>query len=319
MRSLWATHVALAALVFVGVSWSAIAQGTQAGRTVADRVYTGAQAQRGQAIYDAQCRACHGATLGGGLAPPLAGAEFLRVWDTRPLSDLVDKIQRTMPATSPGTLSRAQATDVVAHMLSASAFPAGPAELAGDAMLQQVALVAPGGAPAATPPRAASLTLASARPGGNMAQVMRGILFPSSNLLFNAQTYDPGAPKAGYEPGTTSFSWVDWGAGIYSGWELLDNAAIALEESAPLLLIPGRRCENGKPAPVDRPDWVRFTAELAEAGRAAYRASQSRNQEAVAEVTNQIAEACLHCHEVYRDKPGGTTADPSNKAARCVP
>jgi len=86
-----------------------------------------------------------------------------------------------------------------------------------------------------------------------------------------------------------------------------------------LLLIPGRRCENGKPAPVDRPDWVRFTAELAEAGRAAYRASQSRNQEAVAEVTNQIAEACLHCHEVYRDKPGGTTADPSNKAARCVP
>ncbi len=25
------------------------------------------------------------------------------------------------------------------------------------------------------------------------------------------------------------------------------------------------------------------------------------------------------CHEVYRDKPGGTVADPSNKAARCIP
>ena len=61
-----------------------------------------------------------------GSAPPLAGAEFLRVWDTRPLADLVDKIEHTMPATSPGTLSRAQATDLVAHMLSASALSRGP-------------------------------------------------------------------------------------------------------------------------------------------------------------------------------------------------
>ena len=150
-----------------------------------------------------------------------------------------------------------------------------------------------------------------------MAQLMRGILFPSSNLLFQVQTYDPAAPKTGYEPGTTSFSWVDWGSGIYSGWELVDYAAIAIAESAPLLLTPDRRCENGKPVPVDRADWIQFTAELAEAGRAAYRASQSRNREAVSDVTNQIADACLHCHEVYRDKPGGTTADPSNKAARC--
>ncbi len=52
---------------------------------------------------------------------------------------------------------------------------------------------------------------------------------------------------------------------------------------------------------------------------AAYRASQSRDRDAVVEVTNAIADSCLRCHEVYRDKPGGTTVDPSNKAARCVP
>ena len=92
---------------------------------------------------------------------------------------------------------------------------------------------------------------------------------------------------------------------------------IALVDSAPLLLAPGRRCENGKPVPVERADWVRYTAELADAGRAAYRASQSRNREAVIELTNRIADACLQCHEAYRDKPGGTTFDPSNKAARC--
>ena len=58
---------------------------------------------------------------------------------------------------------------------------------------------------------------------------------------------------------------------------------------------------------------------LAEAGRAAYRASQTRKQEAVSEASNQLADACLHCHEVYRDKRGGTKTDPSNKAARCTP
>ena len=43
------------------------------------------------------------------------------------------------------------------------------------------------------------------------------------------------------------------------------------------------------------------------------------DRDAVIEATNTIAEACLRCHEVYRDKPGATLADPSNKAARCVP
>lgn len=317
MRSPWVPAIALVALIFVGASWTAVAQ---TGRTAADRVYTDAQALRGQAVYDAQCRACHGATLAGGLAPPLAGADFLRAWNTRPLIDLVDKIEKTMPAASPGTLSRAQSTDLVAHLLRSSAFPAGTAELAGDAALKQVTLVGPGGV-AARPaqPGAAALAIMSAKPPGNLAQMMRGILFPSSNLLFQVQTYDPGEPKTAYEPGAASFSWIDWGAGIYAGWELVDYAAIAIAESAPLLLLSDRRCENGKPAPTDRADWIQFTAELAEAGRAAYRASQSRNREAVSEVTNQIADACLHCHEVYRDKPGGTAADPSNKAARCAP
>jgi mono/diheme cytochrome c family protein len=315
MRSLWRPNLVLAALLFASVSWTVMAQ---AGKTVADRVYTDAQAQRGQTTYDAQCAPCHGPALAGGLGPPLAGMDFLRAWDKRPLIDLVDKIEKTMPATNPGTISRAQATDLVAHLLKTSAFPAGAAELGGDPMLKQITLVGPaGGAPRTAAAGSAALAITSAKPPGNMAQLMRGILFPSSNLLFQVQTYDPAAPKPVYQPDTAAFSWVDWGGGIYSGWELVDYAAIAIAESAPLLLAADRRCENGKPVPVDRADWIQFTAELAEAGRAAYRASQSRNREAVSDVTNQIADACLHCHEVYRDKPGGTTADPSNKAARC--
>ena len=300
-----------ATLTMTGVSWAVIAQST---RTIADGVYTTAQGKRGQALYDVECRACHGATLTGGLGPPLVGPDFLRVWDRRPLADVVDKIEHTMPATKPGTLSRAQATDLVAYLLQVNAFEAGAADLAPNDALKQIAIVAQRGAPSTT----ASPTTSATLPPGNMAQVMRGILFPSSNLLFNVQNQDPGEQKPGWSPGgPTAFSWVDWGAGIYSGWELVDYAAIALAESSPLLLTPGRRCENGKPVPVQNADWIAYTARLADAGRAAYRASQSRNRDAVSEVTNEIADACLQCHDAYRDKPGGTTADPSNKAARC--
>jgi cytochrome c553 len=281
-----------------------------------DGTYSAAQATRGQATYESECRACHGAALEGGLAPPLAGVAFLRVWDKRPLIDLVDKIEHTMPATAPGTLSRVQATDLVAHLLKANGFAAGTRDLGGDAALKQVMLIAPPGATIAPAPAIAP----ASPPPGNLAQMMRGILFPSSNLIFNVQNADPGEQKPGWQPGgPTSFSWVDWGAGIYSGWEIVDNAAVAIGVAAPLLLAPGRRCENGKPVPVDRADWIQFTREMADAGRVAYKASQSRNRDAVIDATNVIADACLRCHEVYRDKPGGTTADPSNKAARCVP
>jgi mono/diheme cytochrome c family protein len=297
--------LATAALTFGAATWTAVAQ---APRTAADGVYTGAQAARGQATYAAQCAACHGAALGGGLAPPLTGPGFLRAWAQRPLIELIDKIQKTMPAASPGTLSGAQAADLTAYLLQAGAFPTGGEDLRADDSLRAITLPAPPGPPSGAPPLP-----------GNLAQVMRGILFPSSNLIFNVQNQDPGQQKMGWQPGDTPFGWADWGAGIYSGWELVDYAAIAIAEAAPLLLTPGRRCENGRPVPVDRQDWVQFTREMAEAGRAAYRASQSRSRDAVTDVTNAIADACLHCHEVYRDKPGGTAVDPSNKAARCVP
>ena len=149
---------------------------------------------------------------------------------------------------------------------------------------------------------------------------MRGILFPSSNLIFTVQTHDPAAPapKRPANQSNEAFSTFEWGQGIYKGWEIVDYAAIALAESAPLLLEPGRRCENGRPVPVTDPDWIKFTLELAETGRAAYKASQTRNQEVVSDFTEQIANACLHCHQVYRDKRGRTPGDLVNQSARCT-
>ena len=70
-------------------------------------------------------------------------------------------------------------------------------------------------------------------------------------------------------------------------------AAISIAEIGPLLMAPGRRCENGKPVPVDRADWQQYVQGLVDVGRAAYRASQTRSRKAVSDVTNQISRA--HC------------------------
>ena len=289
------------------------------GRTVGDGVYSAAQATRGQALYKESCATCHGAALDGNLAPPLAGDAFIRVWSKEPLADLVDKVQITMPDSKPGSLTRAQAADLVAYMLQVGKFPAGRADLASDdAALKQIGWPVADAAAAARPAAVSAAATLNGLPLGNLAQVMRGILFPSSNLIFNAQSQDPGAPRPVYDQNAKAgFGWADWGAGIYSGWQLVDYAAISIAEAAPLLLTPGRRCENGRPVPIQNEDWIKYTNEMVEAGRAAYQASQSRNQDAVIEVTEKVADSCLHCHEVYRDKPGGSPADPSNKVARC--
>ena len=292
-------------------------------RTVRDGVYTDAQAARGQTLYKQQCSSCHGETLTGAQAPPLAADDFIRNWQPVPLSDLVDKVRNTMPANAPGQLSAQQAVDLVAHILKANRFPVGQAELGADAAaLKQIGWPAGAVAERRTPTAGQGLSF---QPLGNLAQIMRGVFFPSSNLIFNVQSHDPGAQRKGTPPANPTagaFSWVDWGAGIYAGWDLVDNAAVVLADAAPMMLIPGLRCENGRPVPMNEPEWIKFTQEMIEAARIAYKASQTRNQETVSDATGTLADACMHCHEVYRDKRRPNVArdlvDPANKAARCV-
>ena len=289
-------------------------------QTVQQGVYTPEQATRGQGLYKEKCAACHGESLGGGLGPPLTGDFFISDFNKQPLSELVSKIRYTMPENDPGKLTPQQSTDIVAYILQVGKFPAGRAELRpDDAVLKQITWPAAAAQPA---PELAASHAPTFPPAGNLAQVMRGILFPSSNIIFTVQTHDPGEPRVPVEGVDTAggFNWSIWGADIYSQWELVDYAAVALAESAPLMLTPGRRCENGKPVPVTEPEWIKFTEELAEAGRAAYKVSQTRNKDAVGDFSNQLNDSCFNCHQVYRDKNQNVRdpKDPSNKAARCV-
>lgn len=268
-------------------------QGGQS-RSVTDGVYVAEQARRGQEVYKQQCAACHGNALEGLVGPPLVGPAFLAAWNGKPVLELLDKIHKTMPlvvgatAAQP-TLTRAQSIDLTAYVLQAGKFPTGP-ELT-DARAAQVSF--PAIRPAAGTAGGPSLV-----PSANMAQLMRAISFPNSNIIFNTQVKDPGTQKPKQ---ANSLDYFEWGNTVYPGWQAVDNAALALIESTPLFLLPGRRCENGKPVPVDRADWKKYTSELIEASKAVYKASQARDFEGMTKVAEGLNDACANCHKVYRD------------------
>jgi hypothetical protein len=133
----------------------------------------------------------------------------------------------------------------------------------------------------------------------NLAQLMRGIVYPSSNVVFAAQS-DLNFPAV-KDPATSPNLLTS----TYGGWQAVESAALGLAESANLLTIPGRMCSNGVPAPIARPDWIKFTQGLREAGLAAYKAAQSKNQDAMVDASGTVADACSACHDVYREKKGG--------------
>ena len=158
-------------------------------------------------------------------------------------------------------------------------------------------------------PKPAGARAPSSRPDGNLAQLMRGVMFPNSNIIFDVQTNDPGVEKKLGEAGGGALATF---ANIYTGWEYVENAAIALEEAPDLIMKPGRLCTNGKPVPVGRADFAKFAQGLREAGKAVLKAAQEKNQEKVSDLTTQLADACVNCHVVYRNSPPGGPR-------RCVP
>lgn len=135
------------------------------------------------------------------------------------------------------------------------------------------------------------------RPDADLRQLMRGILYPSSNVVFAGQNDFDLFPPADHP--STSPNLI---TSTYGGWDAVENAALALADSATLVLMAGRMCANGKPVPVDRDDWKRFAAGLRDAGLAAYKAAQTKDQDAMVEASGTVSEACSACHEVYRDR-----------------
>lgn len=118
----------------------------QAPESVWDGAYTTAQAERGEALYKKECATCHGDALEGDgqterakllhrALPPLSGDTFKGNWNKRALSDLFDKMIRTMPRDEPGKINPKDNADILAYILKFNGFPAGKVEIPNDPSL----------------------------------------------------------------------------------------------------------------------------------------------------------------------------------------
>jgi mono/diheme cytochrome c family protein len=174
MKQTIAILIAGAFIASVVYATDATVVAQDATKSVNAGVYSSGQAQRGAALYKDQCAACHGDDLAGsGPMPPLAGSDFVASWNGKTLGDLFDKIHSSMPASSPGSLTEQQTSDIIAYMLSVGKFPAGATDLeAKMEPLQQIKIEPPSAGGAQASPAAGASAQAGA--GAAAAQATAG-------------------------------------------------------------------------------------------------------------------------------------------------
>jgi len=134
----------------------------------------------------------------------------------------------------------------------------------------------------------------------DLNQLMRGVLYPAANVVFFAQADNPADVKfiPGHDPGMST----DPLTSTFGGWMAVENAALALAESANLLTIPERRCSNGAPVPTKDPAWLMFVQEVRDASMKAYKAAQAKDQDKMIELSETLSTACAGCHRKWRDR-----------------
>ncbi len=107
----------------IAVAVSALALWSWSGSAQQDvGPFTSTQAAQGHAEYSAACASCHQENLsGGGEAPSLADANFLKSWGDRSTRELYDYLHAAMPLGKGGSLSEQTYQDIVAFLLEANA------------------------------------------------------------------------------------------------------------------------------------------------------------------------------------------------------
>ena len=101
------------------------------------------------------------------------------------------------------------------------------------------------------------------------------IIYPSSDAIFYITTRTP----------TTEAEWGE-----------LQGKALALAESANLLMLPGRAR--------DQDQWMGDAKLMLDAGRAAFRAARAKDVAALEALNDQLYTSCTSCHQHYRPNYG---------------
>jgi len=102
-------------------------------KTVNDGVFTAAQVQSGEMVYDSSCKTCHDMRF---------YRDTLKSWNNQPLLWLWETVMGTMPADNPGSLGLDEYTDVLAYILSENGFPTGETKLV-EASMEDIKLLSP--------------------------------------------------------------------------------------------------------------------------------------------------------------------------------
>jgi cytochrome c556 len=109
-------------------------------------------------------------------------------------------------------------------------------------------------------------------PIASVKQLHEAFITPASDTLFQAESVAP--PNA-------------------AAWHTLHNAALMLAEAANLLMVDGRAKDRGQ--------WMAFARDMRNAAEAELKAVAASNLDDLVTANGQLTDACMACHEPYRD------------------
>jgi len=113
------------------------------------------------------------------------------------------------------------------------------------------------------------------QPASTMSELMVKIIYPASDAIFYITTREP----------KTEAEWGD-----------LQGKALAVAESANLLMMPGRARDQDR--------WMQDAKLMLDAGRAAFRAAEAKDVAALEALNDQLYTSCTSCHSHYRSNYG---------------
>ena len=108
---------------------------------------------------------------------------------------------------------------------------------------------------------------------GTTAEIMRWMIYPTSNDIFNVQR---AVPKDDFE------------------WEKVERSALTMAEAGNLLMIGSRVKDQG--------DWIKDSKMLVDVGVVALKLAKAKDAEALAALNEDLNTACTTCHQAYRPR-----------------
>lgn len=134
------------------------------------------------------------------------------------------------------------------------------------------------------------------QPASTMSELMVKIIYPASDAIFYITTREP----------KTEVEWVE-----------VQAKALAVAESANLLMMPGRARDQDR--------WMQDAKLMLDAGRAAFRAAKAKDVAALDALNDQLYTSCTSCHQHYRPNygrrpsPAATDAPATPRTAEAPP